>query len=237
VQPLLVLWDVDYTLADTDGVGRRLYQIALDEMYGLEMPRLLRSMAGRTDSSIALEVLTAAGIADPAAEISRFQHVLTARAPDLEGLVRERGKALPGASEALAALANPAYAGQVVQSLLTGNIPALAKVKLGGLGLTDHLDLGIGAYGDVSEVRADLVPVARRNAAERYGADFAGSATVLVGDTPSDVEAAAVSGARCVAVATGSFSVEQLVAAGADVVLTDLRSTAEVVSAILDGAG
>jgi phosphoglycolate phosphatase len=234
VQPLLVLWDVDYTLADTDGVGRRLYQIALGELYGLEMPRLIQSMAGRTDSAIALEVLTAAGVAAPASQVHRFQHVLAARAPELEGLVRERGKALPGAAEMLSALAGPAYAGRVVQSLLTGNIPALARVKLGGLGLTQHLDLSVGAYGDESELRSDLVPVARRNATESYRADFAGRATVLVGDTPNDVEAAAVNGARSVAVATGSFTIEQLANAGADVVLADLTDTARVISAILD---
>ena len=235
MQPLLVLWDVDYTLADTDGVGRRLYQTALAELYGLEMPRPLRSMAGRTDSSIALEVLTAAGIADPGSEVARFQQVLAARAPDLDALVRERGRALPGVAETLAALAGPPYAGWVVQSVLTGNIPALARVKLAGLGLTQHLDLAIGAYGDVSEVRADLVPVARRNAADRYGSDFAGRATVLVGDTPHDVEAATLTGARSVAVATGSFSAEQLTDAGADVVFADLTETASVVRAIVDG--
>ncbi len=231
-----MLWDVDYTLADTDGVGRRLYEIALDELYGLPMPRLLQSMAGRTDSSIALEVLTAAGVAEPASQLARFQRVLAARAPDLAGLVRERGKALPGAADVLAALAAPGHAGRVVQSLLTGNIPALARVKLSGLGLTKHLDLAIGAYGDVSELRADLVPVARRNASGRHGVDFAGSATVLVGDTPNDVQAAAVNGARSVAVATGSFTARQLADAGADAVVHDLTDTAQVVSAILDGS-
>ena len=50
-----------------------------------------------------------------------------------------------------------------------------------------------------------------------------------------DVEAAAVNGARSVAVATGSFTAEQLAAAGADVVLADLADTALAVSAILDG--
>ncbi len=231
-----MLWDVDYTLADTNGVGRHLYQMALGELYGLEMPRLIQSMAGRTDTAIALEVLTAAGVAEPASEVARLQDMLAALAPELEILVRERGKALPGAAEALAALAEPAYAGRVVQSLLTGNIPALARVKLGGLGLTQHLDLSVGAYGDVSELRADLVPVARRNATGRYGTDFAGRATVLVGDTPNDVEAAAVNGARSVAVATGSFTAGQLADAGADVVLADLTDTALVISAILDGA-
>ncbi|HEY2593387.1 MAG TPA: HAD hydrolase-like protein [Chloroflexota bacterium] len=236
MQPLLVLWDVDYTLADTAGVGRRLYEIVLEELYGLAMPRLIKSMAGRTDSAIALEVLIAAGVPDAAAQVGRFQDVLAARAPELEGLVRERGKALPGAAEVLATLAEPRYAGQVVQSLLTGNVPALARVKLGALGLIDHLDLSIGAYGDVSAVRSDLVPVARQNAADRYGTDFAGRATVLVGDTPNDVRAATVNGARSVAVATGSFTGEQLADAGADIVLADLTDTAQVVSAILDGA-
>lgn len=236
MQPLLVLWDVDYTLADTDGVGRHLYQVALHELFGLEMPRLVRSMAGRTDSSIALEVLTAAGVPQPAREVTRLQEVLAARAPELASLVRERGKALPGVPEVLAALAAPAYTGRVVQSLLTGNIPALARVKLGALGLIEHLDLDIGAYGDVSEVRGDLVPAARQNAAARYGGDFAGRATVLVGDTPMDVEAAVVNGARCVAVATGSFTADQLGAAGADIVLDDLSDTARAISAILDGA-
>jgi phosphoglycolate phosphatase len=235
VQPLLVLWDVDFTLVDTNGVGRHLYQVALKDLYGLEMPRVIQSMAGRTDTAIALEVLTAAGVSNPAAEITRFQQAMAVRAPDLADLIRERGKALPGAAAVLAALAADAYAGRVVQSLLTGNIPALAVVKLGGLGLTEHLDLSVGAYGDVSDVRADLVPVARSKAASRYGSDFAGRATVLVGDTPSDVDAAAANEAKSVAVATGSFTSEQLAEAGADVVLSDLSDTAQVVSAIVGG--
>jgi phosphoglycolate phosphatase len=237
VRPLLVLWDVDYTLVATDGVGRYLYEAVLAELYGLDLPSPLASMAGRTDSSIALEVLTAAGVQEPEAELSRFQDLLTARAPELDGMLREHGRVLPGAAEAIAALAGLAASdsGQtVIQSLLTGNIPALARVKLGALGLIAHLDLGIGAYGDVSQFRADLVPVARQNAARRYGADFSGTATVLIGDTPNDIEAAAASGARSIGVATGSFTVQQLIDAGAEVVLPDLSDSSLVVSAVLE---
>jgi phosphoglycolate phosphatase len=235
VRSLLVLWDVDYTLVATDGLGKHLYEVVLAELYGLEMPAGLGSMAGRTDTSIALEVLAAAGVPDPLGEVRRFQHGLAARAPGLGSMVRQYGRALPGAAEALAAVSSLARRddGQlVVQSLLTGNIPALAQVKLGALGLTAHLDLSIGAYGDISGVRADLVPVARANAARRYDADFAGTATVLVGDTPSDIEAATVSGARAVGVATGSFTMQQLRDAGAEVVLPDLSDTGVVLSAI-----
>src|SRR5258708_30693479 len=189
-------------------------------------------MAGRTDSAIAVEVLSRAGLADAEAEMPRFQAVLARLAPQAHDIVVERGRVLPGAAAAIAALASlaarplaaagpalgavPAAAsadgqalaadGQLIQSLLTLNSPAMARVKLSALGLTSHLDLDIGAYGDVSRIRADLVPVARRNAAARYGGDFAGRATVLVGDTPSDIEAAAAHGARSVAVASGQIT-------------------------------
>lgn len=232
--PVLVLWDLDYTLVRAGPSGPALYEMVLAELYGLDLPGQLTSMAGRTDTSIALEVLTAVGM-DAARELPRFHSVLAARAPGLAGMIRAEGTVLPGVREALAAVAGRAADGPVVQSLLTGNLPALARVKLQALGLTEHLDFDAGAYGDVSAVRADLVPVARRNAAARYGTDFSGRATVLVGDTPHDIEAAAATGARALGVATGRFSASQLTDAGADVVLPDLTSTERVVAALLDG--
>jgi phosphoglycolate phosphatase-like HAD superfamily hydrolase len=235
VRQVLVLWDLDHTLLNGGWAGSALYQTVLAEVYGVRLEMPITSMAGRTDVSIALEALTAAGV-NAAAELPRFHQLLSARAPGLADIVRERGFVLPGAREALAAMARHATDGTVVQSVLTGNLPALAAVKLSALGLTEHLDLDIGAYGDVSPVRADLVPIARRNAAARYGADFAGRATVLIGDTPHDVVAAAATGARAIGVATGEFSMQQLADAGADVVLPDLADTGTVVAAILDGA-
>ncbi len=104
----------------------------------------------------------------------------------------------------------------------------MAALKLGLAGLGDHLDLDAGAYGDAHEVRAELVAVARSAAGELYRADFSGWSTVLVGDTPLDVEAALATGARAVAVATGSYSAAELTAAGAHALLPDLTDTALV---------
>lgn len=234
MRPLLVLWDVDYTLVATDGVGWHLYKVALSQLYGLDMPTGLGSMAGRTDTSIALEVLSAAGVPEPADQLEPFQRLLAELSPGLHTMVAESGRVLPGAAEALTAVAGQSRSHQlVVQSLLTGNIPEMARVKIGALGLTEHLDLAAGAYGDVSPFRADLVPIARQNAARRYGADFSGRSTVLVGDTPSDIEAAAISGARSVGVATGRFTMQELADAGADAVLADLTGTQAVVAAVL----
>jgi phosphoglycolate phosphatase-like HAD superfamily hydrolase len=178
-----------------------------------------------------------AGIADPGAHVAGFIGGLAREAPAFGERVRRRGHALPGAAEALAAVA--ALAGppnghaRPRQSVLTGNIRPLAEVKLGALGLHDHLDLDIGAYGDTHEVRAELVHVARERAAAATGADFGGESTVLVGDTPLDVAAALATGARAVGVATGDYPEADLAAAGAHAVLRDLTDTPRVLAAIL----
>ena len=57
---------------------------------------------------------------------------------------------------------------------------------------------------------------------------------VVIGDTPLDVGCAAHVGARSLAVATGSHSVEELRAAGADVVLQDLSDTDAVLALRID---
>lgn len=245
---LLVLWDVDYTLVDSGGVGRELYQRAFSDMFGRPMPQP-GSMAGRTDRAIMAEVLSLAGEAEQAGLIEAFHEVIAAGAAGLADMVRQRSRALPGAAAALAALAEvgtvdgraPTQTAPglgrarpaVVQSLLTGNIRALAEVKLAPFGLTRHLDLDAGAYGDAHENRAKLVPLAWEAAGRAYGQRFGGSSTVLVGDTPFDVGAALATGARAVGVATGPFTTKELAAAGAHAVLPDLADTDRVLAAIL----
>src|SRR6516162_19744 len=184
--------------------------------------------AGRTDRAILLDTLALAGVAEPRAHVDDFLAALACRVATLDGSVQAEVRALPGAAGAIAALA----AAGVHQSVLTGNIRPLAAVKLAAAGLGEHLDLDVGAYGDAHEVRAELVPVARRAARQAYGADFGGRSTVLVGDTSLDVAAALAAGARAVGVATGSFSAAELAAAGAHVVLPGLTDTPLVLTAV-----
>jgi phosphoglycolate phosphatase len=232
VPKTLVLWDVDFTLVDTRGVGYQLYQLAFTELYGRELPAAAEqvNMAGRTDRAILLDVLARCGLPDAPAEVARFEAAMSRHAPGLADAVAARGVALPGAAAAPTALA---ASGLVLQSLLTGNVRAMAEVKLAPFGLTAHLDLDIGAYGNESDVRADLVTLARDRAEAAYGQDFGGPATVLIGDTPLDVEAALVRDARAVGVATGRSTMAELAAAGADAVLADLTETERLVAAVL----
>jgi len=223
VAELLVLWDVDYTLVSADGLGTRLYEVVFREMFGREMTGIAPK-AGRTDRAIAGDTLALAGV--PVSALGPFLTALErlAEAGGVPGAVRP----LPGAAEAIGALA----AAGIRQSVLTGNIRPLAALKLERAGLSEHLDLAAGAYGDVHEVRAELVTAARATAGRRYGVAYEGPATVLIGDTPLDVAAALATGARVVAVATGSYDAASLAAAGAHVVLPDLTDTGRVLAAV-----
>ena len=222
-----MLWDVDYTLLSAGGLGNRLYGEVFRDMFGRDLTAVAPK-AGRTDRAILLDTLALAGVAEPQAHVDEFLATLARRVAAVDGSAEAQVRALPGAAAAIAALA----AAGLRQSVLTGNIRPLAAVKLAAAGLGEHLDLDVGAYGDVHEVRAELVPVARQAAGAAYGADFGGRSTVLVGDTPLDVAAALATGARAVGVATGSFAAADLAAAGAHVVLPDLTDTARVLAAV-----
>lgn len=233
----LVLWDVDHTLINAGGLSNHLYRLVFRQLFGRELERVA-AMAGRTDRAIILDTLTLAGVPEPVAHVAAFARGLTEQAPAFGMRVRQRGYALPGAVAALRALAAlrcrvDGAATRVVQSVLTGNMRPLAEVKLGALGLDRYLDMGIGAYGDSHELRAELVHVARDNAARVYGTAFPGELTVVVGDTPLDVEAARAGGAWAVGVASGATPAAGLAAAGAHSVLPDLTNTADVIAAIL----
>ena len=191
---LLVLWDLDFTLLNAGGVGRAVYISVFRELFGRD-PVAVAPMAGRTERAIILDTLTISGITDPRAQVDTFVAELGRRAPGLRTEFAARGHALPGAVAALTAV-EALGAGAAVQSVLTGNVRPVAEAKLAAFGLDGYLDLAIGAYGEEHEVRAELVHLARDRAAAGYGRDFGGPATVLVGDTPLDVAAAAESGAR-----------------------------------------
>lgn len=227
---VLVLWDIDGTLLNAGGVGRDLYDVVFLQLFGRTLSAYA-PMAGRTDRAIILETLAVAGVDEPRRYVDPFIAGLGAHAPSIRSAIVSRGQVLPGAVAALALIAGHAH-----QSVLTGNIRPLAEAKLTALGLREGLDLCIGAYGDDHEDRAQLVEVARRRAARVHGrspAAFAGTSTVVIGDTPLDVTAALSAGARAVGVATGSYSAADLTAAGAHAVLPALTDTSLVLAALL----
>lgn len=226
-----MLWDIDLTLVDYSGTGVRWYSDALTRVVGLPL-RHVPEFAGRTERSLVVELFTAHGVDHDDDHIERFFAELTAlAAADLTtanlATLPELGRALTGAAEILASLAGRA---DVVQSLVTGNLPVVAGHKLAAFGLDTHIDLTIGGYGSISVHRHDLVGEAISLATAKHGAF---DAVVVIGDTPADVTAALHHSAVAVGVATGRFSAAALAESGAHAVLPDLADTPTVLKTLL----
>ena len=225
----LVLWDVDGTLVESARIGRDAFFEAFEAVTGAP-PSEMVPFAGRTDLEIALDMLRAAGIDADDPLLERFHEELVVAMAGRTDDLRARGRAMPGAAEALERLAREAL---VIQSLLTGNVERNALVKLAAFGLDRHIDFASGAYGSDHHRRGELVAIARDRAARRHGVTVGEGDAVLIGDTPLDVAAAREGGARAVGVATGPFDEGELRDAGADAVLADLRDTDEVLAVLL----
>ena len=94
-------------------------------------------------------------------------------------------------------------------------------------GLASHF--AFGAYGCDHADRNRLGPIALERAALHAGRDFTAAETWVIGDTPKDIACAHAIGARCLAVATGSFSAAALEAHGADLVVESLDRAVELI--------
>ena len=120
-----------------------------------------------------------------------------------------------------------------VQSLLTGNLQPVARLKLGCAGLDRFVDFDLGAYGSDHADRTCLVPIVRRRLSERFCSGASKADIVVVGDTPRDIECARAGSARAIAVATGNYSRQELEAHHPDAVLDDLSDTPAVIKTLL----
>lgn len=225
----LVLWDIDGTLVSTAGHGRAAFMVAFERVLGRPPELDDVPMAGRTDHAISLDLLEQNGVPDSERLLPRMFDELHAALLERRDLMAEQGSPHPGVREALTALA---ARDDVLQSLLTGNIEPNAELKLAAFGLDSLVDLQIGGYGSDHGTRSELVGVARRKAHAKRGADVPASETVVVGDTPLDVDAARAAGARAVAVATGPYTAEELEQAAPDAVLQDACDIEAVLAAL-----
>lgn len=221
----LVLFDIDGTLLDTRGAGRRSFVEALRRVFpfrdGIDDIRF----AGATDLDLVEKIARRNGHALQPRELEAFFALL----PDLlrAELRDDPPHVYPGVRELLRALS---ACPDTTVGLVTGNIESCAWIKLEACGIRDHFELG--AFGHEHACRRDIARLARARA-ERNGAF---TRCALIGDTPSDVDAALAIGATAIAVATGGYPPESLAAAGAHRVWSDLSDTASVLESLCTSA-
>jgi phosphoglycolate phosphatase-like HAD superfamily hydrolase len=220
----LILFDIDGTLV-RGGPAKSAFLGAMAETYGTIGDPERVSFGGKTDPQIAREILTEAGLARAAIDegLSKlWERYLARLEPALE---THPVTVLPGVRELLDGLATLDH---VALGLVTGNIAGGAKLKLGSADLWDHFQ--VGSYGSDHEERDELPNIALGRAQERWGRAIDPRHALIVGDTPRDIACGRACAIRTVAVATGTYAAEALVAAGADHVLEDLSVTESVMA-------
>jgi phosphoglycolate phosphatase-like HAD superfamily hydrolase len=222
----LLLWDIDHTLIESRGVGRALSAQAFERATGQRM-REQAAIDGITEPVIFRETAKLHGLETTRDDFERFAHALTEEHVRHAAELRERGRALPGAAAAVEAL----HTAGTRQTVVTGNIRAVAEIKLQVFGLDSRIDWNVGAYGEDADLRPGLVALALSRAATEA------KDAILLGDTPADVEGGRENGVRVIAVATGRSSAADLREAGADFVLDDLSDTALLTKLVMANKG
>jgi phosphoglycolate phosphatase-like HAD superfamily hydrolase len=226
----LVLFDIDGTVLLSDGAGKRAVMRAMKEVFGGAGPENHR-FDGKTDPQIVRELQRLEGHPDDHIDahlpraIGRYIELLSEEL-DRNG---HRAYTLPGIRELLDALERR---DDVVLGLLTGNVVEGARAKLTAVGI-DPDRFEVGAYGSDHEMRSRLPAIARQRVIDSHGHELAGHDIVIIGDTPSDVQCGQSLGVRAIGVATGHYSVGDLMAAGAYSAFEDLSDTEAVLAAIL----
>jgi phosphoglycolate phosphatase len=225
----LVLFDIDGTLVLTGGAGVRAMNRACEDLVSGADAMSGVVFAGRTDWSILDNILRNHGhtLDEMLLDELRRRYV-THLAEEIELPGRGVKDVMPGIRGLLDVLQ---ARDDVRLGLLTGNFIEGARIKLEYFDLWKYFPWG--AFGGDAANRNDLVPIAVARARE-HGIDAVDPADVIVvGVTPNDIECARAAGATPVAVATGSYSTEQLRTAGADIVFETL-SDADAFLRLLD---
>lgn len=230
--PTLVLFDIDGTLVDAGGAGRRGIERAFSRVFRIEdvsAPSSRVRFDGKTDPVIIHDIAREAGI---------DEETIRRRMPDLldayvEGLRDEmsrpnpRRRVMPGVMPLVETLHRRpgAHLG-----LLTGNIERGARVKLEPFGLNAYFPEG-GFASDHPD-RAEIARLAREKVSRSAGTSFSPSRVWVIGDTELDVACAHANGFRSLAVESGWVPREHLVASGPDALFADLTDVSAVIATL-----
>jgi phosphoglycolate phosphatase-like HAD superfamily hydrolase len=216
----LVLFDIDGTLIDAAGAGRRAFNRALERLLGVVNPLDGVPLDGRTDTLILHEVLARVGRLDVFQDIDLLRHLYGLYVQILEEELAAAGdgdyRVLPGVYELLEYLS---ASDRFLLGLATGNLVEGAWVKLRPGRLDRYFSFG--GFGDGALSRTDVVRRAVEEGRRRVRPNEP-LEPIVIGDTPLDVEHARKAGAKAIAVATGRYRFDELQRLGPDLVVESL---------------
>ena len=230
----LILFDVDQTLVSITGSNRPQLQalnIAFEQVHGIPHAFQPVSFAGGMDLPLMFEVYEKWGLNTVGSvDLPKLSDFKAAYFDHLARLLRTStvGIICPGAPELLEALAsNPG----VQLGLETGNFREAAFIKLRRYSLDTFFE--DGGFGGAYMERSQVVASAIASCQERSGRTYKPEEILVVGDTPSDIQAGKANGVKTLAVSTGFHSTEDLTKLNPSYILPNLSDTEGVLALLL----
>jgi len=215
IQADAYVFDIDGTLLVTrDLVHWNGLHQAMLEVYGVDTTIEGIPYHGKTDIGILRAALERCGITEQAfkaglpaalaiicrevsAHVSEICAGVCAGVPELLSELRRSGKLL---------------------GIASGNLETVGWHKVSAANVREFFSFG--SFGDCHEARCEIFDRAKSEAERRLGQ---GTRLCFVGDTPEDIRSARKVGAQVIAVATGTFSYEELTRWGPDVLCHSCR--------------
>lgn len=216
----LVLFDLDGTLVDAGGCGRRALERTIKELYGVTPKFEHALISGRTDlDNFAIVYgLIKKGKKPSATEMKKMKAKYLQLLPQEvnTSLRNKKYHLVPGIKKFLELLSgNPAF----ILGLGTGNLEQGAKLKLEPSGLFNFFS--VGGYGEDGHSREEMLQAAVKRAEKKFKTKIEPENIFIIGDTHRDIVAAKNCGFHSAVLTTGFGEPQKILRAAAELEARD----------------
>jgi len=215
----LLIWDIDGTLIQGRGIGRRAMDRVFLKLYGIKDALNNVEMAGMLDSIIIKNAFKIHSLEEKCKKefLEDYFESLTFEITQLKSSIDA-----PGILELLKTLdALPEF----FNVLGTGNLEMGARIKLSKHDMNKYFH--VGGFGEEEMERWQVIEKAVNASCNYFGVNFDNTNIFVIGDTPRDIFCGKKLNYKTIAVATGMYTFMQLEECDADYVFEDLSDTAK----------
>lgn len=220
----LVLFDVDRTLIGRSQCHHDAFSYAFKKVYNVDVDIRIINYGGMTDPDIAIQVLKKIGLNEDEIMPKLGSCMDTIVDYFINNVKRDIIPILPGVKDLLESLEGNG----ILLGLITGNLEPIAWGKMKSIHIDHYFKLG--GFGSDNIDRTELVKTAIEKARNDF--NFNGT-TFVIGDTPRDIKAGFEADAKTIAVATGTYSMQELKEFNPDFVFQDLKEKEEILNVIM----
>lgn len=202
------LFDIDGTLLNSrDAVHYFAFRNAMREVAGLDATIDNVPVHGNTDLGILRAVMHKHGLSDDDID-TYLPQIVERMCAEVE---RNRDQLRPELCVSIPELVSRLHSAGKLLAVASGNLERVGWLKLEKAGLRPMFSFG--SFSHPRELRSEIFLHGIEQARRRRGAD---ASVFVVGDTPSDIEASRSAGVPVIALATGIFDFDALLACGPD---------------------